>query len=367
MSEEEQVKVESNQEVPNQASEKPKAKKSKLKNFIDEKNLTKKKIIKLTTIAMAVALIVFSTVSNAAIDPEHLNFFKWLTNALVFVAIMVFGLLMGESLGEEEQKDKIGGLYQTAINEYEAVLLLIQAIKIYFSSWFLWYKAREIKQEKIDFLMDNEIDGKWATICVKYLEKSDFEVGKFILDEEKPKEKIYLKELPNGEVVKIHKATKEQAEKIIKMFDVKIETYGYAYYLTRQENEVRGGKLKKAIPLNKHLHLNKTFNRVLKIVSTLFISLVWGMLTVQEFSSPEERKQAWFLLFSRIMCLFSSIVSGWTSAVISVKIQSQIISNKKDVLQDFKDSVDKKLFIPETYEEMIEREYKEQLENANQQ
>ena len=359
---EEDKKVVEKQEV-----EQPKAKKSKLKNFIDQKNLTKKKIIKIMTIAMAIALIVFSTVSNAVIDPEHLNFFKWLTNSLILVAIMVFGLFMGESLGEEEQKDKVSGLYQSSIREYEQALLLIQAIKIYFADFFLWFKAREIRQEKIDFLMDNEIDGKWATICVKYLEKSDFEVGKFIFDADKPKEKIYLKEMPNGDIVKIHKATQEQADKIIKMFDVRIETYGYAYYLTYQDSEVRGGKLKRAVPLNRHLHLNKTYNRVLKIVSTLFISLVWGMLTVQEFSSPEERKQAWFLLFSRIMCLFSSLISGWTSAVISVKIQAQIINNKKDVLQDFKDSVDNKLFIPETYEEMVEREYREQLDSDDEQ
>ena len=363
---EEEKAIEEEKVVLEKTTQQPKSKKGKLKKFIDEKNLTKKKIIKLTTIAMAIALIIFSTVSNAVIDPEHLNFFKWVTNALVFVAIMVFGLLMGESLGEEEQKDKIGGLYQKAITDYEAALLLIQAIKIYFADFLLWYKAREIRQEKIDFLMDNEIDGKWAAICVKYLEKSDFEIGKFIFDESKPKEKIYLKELPNGRVIKIHKATKEQAANIIKMFDITIETYGSAYYLTYQESEIRGGKLKKAIPLNRHLHLNKTFNRTLKIVSTLFISLVWGMITVQEFSSPEEKKQAWFLLFSRIVCLFSSIVSGWTSAVISVKIQAQIMNNKRDILQDFKDSVDKNLFIPESYEQMVEREYQEQLEQQEQ-
>ena len=205
-----------------QQVQQPKPKKGKLKNFIDEKNLTKKKIIKLMTIVMAIALIVFSTVSNAVIDPEHLNFFKWITNALVFIAIMVFGLLMGESLGEEEQKDKVGGLYQTSLADYDAVMLLIQGIKIYFADFFLWFKAREIKQEKIDYLMDNEIDGKWAAICVKYLEKSDFVLDKFIFNEEKPKEKIYLKELPDGKTVKIHKATQEEADKIIKMFDVKI-------------------------------------------------------------------------------------------------------------------------------------------------
>lgn len=335
-------------------------KKSKLKNYIDQKNLTKKKVIKVTTIAMVVALIVFSTISNAIIDPEHLNFFKWLTNSLILVAIMVFGLFMGESIGEDEQKERKFGLYQESIKNYESAYKLIEDIRIYFSNFFLWYKDREIRQAKIDYLMNNEIDGRWAKICVDKLEKADFVVGKFIIDESKPKEKVYMKEMPNGETAKIHKATQEEANKIIKMFDVKIETYGYAYYLSYTENDVRGGNLRKAVPLNKKLHNNKLFNRILKIVSTLFISLVWGMLTVKEFSSGAERMQAWFLLISRITCLVSSIISGWTSAVISVKIQSNIINNKKDVLNDFRDSVDNHLFVPETYDEMVEREYQEQ-------
>ena len=336
-------------------------KKSKLKNYIDQKNLTKKKVIKVTTIAMVVALIVFSTISNAIIDPEHLNFFKWFTNSLILVAIMVFGLFMGESIGEDEQKERKFGLYQESIHNYEGAYKLIENIRIYFSTFFLWYKDREIRQAKIDYLMDNEIDGRWAKICVDKLEKSDFVVGKFILDDTKPKEKLYIKTMPNGDIVKIHKASQAEADKIIKMFDVKIETYGYAYYLSYTENKIRGGNLRKAVPLNKRLHNNKIFNRVLKIVSTLFISLVWGMLTVQEFSSGAERLQAWFLLISRITCLVSSIISGWTSAVISVKIQSNIINNKRDVLLDFKDSVDKGLFVPETYDEMVEREYQEQI------
>ena len=336
-------------------------KKSKLKNYIDQKNLTKKKVIKITTIAMVVALIVFSTISNAIIDPEHLNFFKWLTNSLILVAIMVFGLFMGESIGEDEQKERKFGLYQESIKNYESAYKLIEDIRIYFSNFFLWYKDREIRQAKIDYLMDNEIDGRWAKICVDKLEKADFVVGKFIIDESKPKEKVYMKEMPNGDVARIHKATQEEADKIIKMFDIKIETYGYAYYLSYTESDVRGGNLRKAVPLNKKLHNNKVFNRILKIVSTLFISLVWGMLTVEEFSSGAERLQAWFLLISRITCLVSSIISGWTSAVISVKIQANIINNKKDVLIDFRDSVDKKLFVPETYDEMVEREYLEQI------
>ena len=336
-------------------------KKSKLKNYIDQKNLTKKKVIKITTIAIVVALIVFSTISNAIIDPEHLNFFKWLTNSLILVAIMVFGLFMGESIGEDEQKERKFGLYQESIKNYESAYKLIEDIRIYFSNFFLWYKEREIRQAKIDYLMDNEIDGRWAKICVDKLEKADFVVGKFIIDESKPKEKVYMKEMPNGDVARIHKATQEEADKIIKMFDIKIETYGYAYYLSYTESDVRGGNLRKAVPLNKKLHNNKVFNRILKITSTLFISLVWGMLTVEEFSSGAERLQAWFLLISRITCLVSSIISGWTSAVISVKIQANIINNKKDVLNDFRDSVDKKLFVPETYDEMVEREYLEQI------
>jgi len=348
-----------NQQVKQQPQ--PEKKKSRLKKFIDDKAITKKKIIKFTTILMVVALIIFSTISNAIIDPEHLNFFKWVTNTLILLAIMVFGLFMGESIGEDEQRDKVPGLYQNSINEYERVMKLIEDIKIYFCDFFIWFKAREIKNEKIEFLMDNEIDGKWAKICVDKLEKSDFEVGKFIYDETKPLEKVYVKEMPNGKSYKIHKATKEEADKIIKMFDVKIDTYGYAYYLTYTDSDIKGGKLRRAVSLNKKLHSNKFWNRVLKIISTLFVSLVWGMLTVQEFASEEEKTQAWFLLLSRIVCLITSIISGWTSAVVTVKIEAQIIMNKKDVLQDFREAVDNKLFIPESYDEMVEREYSEQM------
>ena len=339
----------------------PAPQKSKLKKFIDDKNVTKKKLIKAMTVAMVVALIVFSTISNAIIDPDHLDFFKWLTNSLILIAIMVFGLFMGESIGEDEQKEKTLGLYQTSIREYEAVSAKIADIRIYFSNFFLWYKERELRQARIDYLMDNEIDGRWAKICVDKLERSDFAVGKFILDEDKPSERLYLKQLPNGSTIKIHKATKEEAERIEGMFDVKIDTYGYAYYLSYVESDVRGGNLRKAVPLNKKLLSNKILNRSLKIASTLFISLVWGMLTVQEFSTDAERMQAWFSLMSRITCLITSIISGWTSAVVSVKIQAQIMRNKCDVLTDFRDAVDKGLFVPETYDEMVEREYLEQI------
>lgn len=335
--------------------------KSKLKGYIDKKNITKKKIIKAATIVCGLGLIVFMTVSNAIIDPEHLDFFNWLSNSLIIIAIMVFGLLMGESLGEDEQKDKINGLYQTSINEYKAIEKLVKNYLIYFSQFFIWFKEKELKIEKVDFLMDNEIDGRWAKQCVDFLEKSDFEVGKFIIDESNPNEKIYLKKLSNGKEIKIHKATKEEAKIIIKMFEVKIETYGYSYYLTYTKTEIKGGKLKKAVPLNKKINRDKLFNRTLKIISALFISLIWGMLTTREFTSGEQKKQAWFLLLSRVLALFTSIVSGWTSAVISVKDQAQIIKNKADILQEFYDSMENKIFIPETYDQMIEREYNEQI------
>lgn len=340
--------------------------KSKLRGFIDKKNITKKKLIKVTTIICGLGLIVFMTISNAIIDPEHLDFFNWASNSLIIVAIMVFGLLMGESIGTDEQKDKINGLYQNSIREYIQIENLIKDNLIYFSQFFIWFKERELKTEKIDFLMDNEIDGRWAKQCVKYLEKSDFQIGKFIIDNENPNEKIYIKKLSNGDEVKIHKATTEEAKIIIKMFEVKIETYGYSYYLTYADTEITGGILKKAVKLNKKINRDKLFNRLLKIVSALFISIIWGMLTTREFTSGAEKKQAWFSLISRILSLFTSIVSGWTSAVISVKDQSQIIKNKTDVLKEFNDSLTKKLFIPETYDQMIEREYKEQISLNNQ-
>ena len=94
----------------------------------------------------------------------------------------------------------------------------------------------------------------------------------------------------------------------------------------------------------------------------MIISIVWTALTIKEFVDGEDSaRKAWLNLISRIFALITSFVSGYTTAVVNVRDQARAIENKTNILHDFQTAYDNKEFRIETYEEMIEREYQEQL------
>lgn len=327
--------------------------KGKLENFINKKNITAKKLIKATTLIMGLALIVLMSISNVIIDPYNIDLYSWATNSLILVGIMVFGLLMGESIGSDKQSEKVNGLYQRNLKDYNTMRAEISPIEIYFSQFYLWFKEKELYKKKINYLVDNSFDMQWAKVIIGNIEKTDMVIGKMILDEN-DKETIYLK----GDK-KIKKVNEEQAKVVISAITLKLDTPNYPYFLTAFGDGKGGGVLERGSYLQKKLRSDKRWNRVLKIVSSLFISLLWGMATIKDFADGEQM-QAWFNLISRLTAFLTSFVSGWSSSVVSVKTMAEIIENKRNVLFDFKTFYNNKEFKPESYEEQVEREFMEQ-------
>ena len=147
-----------------------------------------KKIIKSLTLGFGLLLIVFMSFFNAIFDFANFKFNEWLANFAVLVGIMIFGILMGNSVGTDVQKEKVGGLFQTNCNIYNETYLLIDGIRIFFAQFWLWYKERKLVEKKLDYLINNQFDGRVAKVIVNNIEKEDMVVGKFIIDENKPNE-----------------------------------------------------------------------------------------------------------------------------------------------------------------------------------
>jgi hypothetical protein len=122
-------------------------------------------------------------------------------------------------------------------------------------------------------------------------------------------------------------------------------------------NDVEKGK-----KINEKISRDKRRNFGLKITSSLIISIVWGALTIYELTGEGDSavKKAWMNLLSRVCALITSFFSGYSTSVINVRDKASAIENKVDILKTFKSSYDTKMFVPETYDEMIEREFKEQ-------
>lgn len=320
-------------------------------SFISKHNITAKKLIKASTLIMGLILIVFMTVSNIIFEPDKLDFFKWFTNALISTGIMVFGLLIGESIGHDRQSENAKGLYQKNLKAYNTFRQSIDAIELYFSQFFLWYKEKELIKKKIDWLVNNSFDGQWAKMLVLYSNKNDLQIGKLIKNSEN--DKIYI----TTDGIKLKKIENEQAEIVKKIYEMKLNTPEYSYFLTAFDSKSMGGVLEQGTSLKKQIKSDKRFNRILKIASALFISLVWGMATVGDFADESAKMQAWFNLISRLTALLTAFSSGWASSVLTVKTEAEMIENKQRVLKYFKQTYESGEFKALTYEEEVEKEY----------
>lgn len=344
------------------------AEEEKKKTFIEraqEKGVTAKKVIKSFALLFGVILIIFMTFFDAIIDPEKLKLSTWLTNTLTMLAIMVFGILMGESIGQDTQQEKENGRYQIACNDYELIREAIREIDTYFTQWWIKHKEKRLREKKIDYLVSNQFDTRVATAIVLNLTKEDLKYLKY--DEHFEHEKIYVKELENGTKIPFKKLNEEQLLAVEKVFSITLDTFEADYYLSLFDEELSSNDAEKGKKIARRISKVKTFKKIIKISSSIVISLVWGMLTIKDFIDPEgdpdaQRKAAWLNLLSRITSLITSFASGYSTSVINVKLQSRAIQNKTDILTLYKNETDKKIFIPETYEEMIARELKEQEE-----
>lgn len=331
-----------------------------------EKGITVKKLIKGFALVFGVLLIIFMSFFDAIIDPKKLTLSTWLTNTLTMLAIMVFGIIMGESVGKDAQQEKIGGLYQNSCQEYNEVREHIRAIDTYFTQWWLKHKEKRLKEKKIDYLISNQFDTSVATAIVRFIDKDDLLVGKLIYDESKPYEKIYVKELESGKKVPFKKLHNEEIEIVKKIFSITLDTFEPDYYLSLFDEDISTNDAETGKKIAKRISQTKVLKKVIKISTSVVISLVWGMITVKEFIDAEsgdvdaQRKSAWLNLFSRITSLITSFASGYSTSVINVKLQSKAVQNKTDILTLYKNEYEKKIFVPETYEEMIKRELEEQ-------
>lgn len=307
-----------------------------------KKNFTMKKAIKTLTIVGGLLLIVFMTVVNVTLDPRNINLKTYATNAMIMVGIMVFGLVMGESVGEDRQTEKSGGLYQTNLGLFFEAKEAISPIEIYFEQFYLWFKEKQTYSKRIDYLVDNGFDTLWAKAIIDCVELSDVDkLTKETLCYEKGGKKIYVK-----------RVAPEQADAVKKALNgsIRIDAPSYAYYLSAHSHANKRYILEQQKELERSIKINKGANRGLKIITSLAISAIWAMMTVQDFMDGGSG-QAWLNLVSRLTSFVTSFSSGWGTSVINVKLMAQMLENKASVLKYFKDCTDKKEFTPQTYEE----------------
>lgn len=314
-----------------------------------------KNLIKVFTLLWFVVLLVFMTFANIGLN-DHFDVISWLGNVLIVLGIMVFGLLMGESIGRDKQTAKVDGLYQTTLRAFTDYLNSLEDVIIYFSQFFQWFMPRELFDKKVNYLIMNGVDEKKAKNIIKYCTMEDVDNL-----QNHPIEK----EDENGNKIIIRQVDNEQALAIKDVLSgaITLDASNSYYYLSAFGKPNSKSILEVGKQLDKEIKFNKTSNRVSKLVTAVIVSLVFCLFTFKDFGGEDgtQTTQAWMNLIFRITSLLTSLLSGWLSSVIDVKLQAEKIDNKVKILRMFKTSLDKGLFIPKSEDELAKEEYENYL------
>lgn len=332
-------------------------------NLINKfKKINIKHLIKVFTFVWGFVLIVFMTLANIGLT-EDFDFLEWLGNSLIIFGIIVFGLFMGESMGEDKQKEKPDGLYQINLKKYEDKRLEVEPYICYFNQFYDYFSPLELYRKKREYLISKGVDPKKAEKILKYCTIEDYASLK--------EHAIELKN-EKGESVYIRKLLEFEQEPILKVLkgEIRLDAQSPAYFLSAFTKSTNKSILEMGGVLEAQIKENKKWNRIIKIVFSLGVSFIWALFTVKDFVSGNDA-QAWTNLISRITALFTSLFSGWLSSIITVKLLAQILNYKRLVLVQFLTSIENKLFELKEDDELAkeeiaqhEKEKKEALENV---
>lgn len=324
------------------------------------KKLNPKKILSYALLGVLVIFILILTWVPLVFDIEHLDARKWITTSLINVGIMICAIVLGEIFGEDKQKERVDGLYQKSLRVFNELLARLtddRKIIIYFSQFYIWFKARELKKKKEAYLVDHGFDQMVANLIVTYIDRDDLEAmkrGVFVKIDER-----------TGKEIKFKKIHEDQYQVLLEIFstDFQIDAPNYTYYLSAFGDSSSVSMLEQAKRIEKKERLNKTFNRTFKILLSLFISFIWGMATVQDITEGGA-KEAIVNTTTRAFALIVGLLSGFLTSVVAIKLASQKIDNKTQVLKFMEIHYDNGEFKPKTYEELVEEEIEQEKEET---
>lgn len=296
-------------------------------------------------IGFMLVMILLMTLGNLIIDPEHFNFFSWLTKSLILMGIQIPSIILGELMGRDRQMSVEGGLYQKALRRLNDNLASIAPIKVYFSQFFFWFKQRENFNKKVSYLMAHDFDGLEAVYIVKHLRQEDLDavsVGA-ISKETQDGKRVVIKAIPEYKMKWVRDVV---------CGGVSIKDDSYAYYLFADEGGERcQSVLEEGAAIEKARERNKLVNRITKVAVSTVFSLIWAMIAIDT-AQGAGSADTWLNLVSRLSAMVAGITSGYMTSVTDTKLAAKELNAKSSVLEEFKTDIGNGTFVPKSYEEL---------------
>ena len=312
---------------------------TKLKEWA--RNINLKYLLKAGVLVGGFVVVTVCSVANIGLDFSQWNWAKWAGKSILLSGIEIFGLLIGESIGSDKQKERVDGRYQTALKKHKEDVSKVEPVAKYLQQYLDKLTREELRSQKIKRLLFAGVEQAEEVVNLNLEELTQIHNS--------------ATRINNINFLKLNDTQFEIAKAILNGC-ITIECPNSIYFLTDNIKISDKSYLEEGKVIQKEREKNKWIGRMSKLFSSLLISIVWSLFTVNDFmdtSSPE----AWTNLLSRIFALITSFTAGYSSAIIDVKLLASALEFKSKILSFFYNSVYVlKDFVPKPLSEIAREE-----------
>ena len=268
-----------------------------------------------------------------------------ITDGLFIVAMQVGQIFCEGALKKSELSP-----YTLSRHAYESAYSDIRPIKDYFSQFFTWFKQSELRNKRIDWIMDQGHFDDMAKVrkLVKYCRLD--EVDTLILHPIKRPIEVEMEDgttQDSDQLILLPKMSDEQAGDIRHVLEGKIRlenVQNYQYYLSMLAKKGTKSILEEPYELDKGRKHSLTASQIMAIGAFTLLHIFLALVTINEFYGNST--SAWINLIERMLAIANGLWCGFTVKTGDLKYVSDIIFNKADVLEYYHIDSDNGSFKP---------------------
>ena len=326
--------------------------------FLDKHGITRKSLYSFFSIAICIILIIVLSITQATFNKEFYKDINYWIDLGIQVALCIFGITTGIQVGDDINRNNPKGRFRLVLGNYVVIYTYIDSKKMFsfFDDWLERY--RELKQQKKIFtcLKENGIH----QLEVLDLDFEDLEKLKKPFKKEWKGTtfyKKYYKSDTQNSCTYFMSYTEGQIEiiKQCKSGFVKVSKLSSSFFMD-SINKYQTDMWESAAHSHQKKSLYVSLNTIYRIIGlTAFSFISCGLEPLQGASGT----QVILSLVTRLFSLATAIIWGIYTGMELVKIDISYLEYKTQMLTQYRDEIELKVFVPTSIEQKALEQYKE--------
>lgn len=328
-------------------SKESKINKAVVENKLNKYGVSRKTLYSIGSLVICVLFIVVLSVTSATFNKEKISTIEFWIDFVILAGLSIYGLIAGQQTGDDYGRNNPNGIFRSSLGKYQMSYNKIDVLLLfaYFDDWLDNYREKKLRKKIESILKDNGIH----QMEVLDLDLTEVELLRKPFKKEWKnikKEPTYFLTYTDEQIslIKYCMAGKIKVSKLPRSFFVD------AFYHSERDMWESAAKADKK--KGTYLGVSYTY-RIMALLAMSILSA--GLDTGQGADSAT----VWLNLMKRIFCVFSAFVWGIFVGFEIIKIDVSFLDFKTDVLNNYYQDCELKIYVPETIEEKARKNYEE--------